>query len=125
MVNHKQEGASPPLQDGREIGRMPLSTVLRSLATRMDNSLGPPAFGKSCRAGVGIECRVSGTQFAAGSQRSGIDLVSHLNRCTHSQRRRTGDTGYFSRKQFAQASIRLLDPKGVNPDLEENDLVDG
>ena len=33
------------------------------------------------------------------------------------------DTGYFSRKLFAQVSICPLDPKGVNPDLEENDLV--
>lgn len=37
-----------------------LFIVLRFLVIRMDNSFGLFVFGKSCRAGVGIECRVFG-----------------------------------------------------------------
>lgn len=34
------------------------------------------------------------------------------------------DAGFFWRKLLFQASFFLLDPKGVDPDLEESDLVD-
>lgn len=35
------------------------------------------------------------------------------------------DTGFFWRKLLFQARICLYDPKGVDPDPEESDLVDG
>lgn len=74
MVNVRQQRASPVLQDWREAGHTPLSAVLRTLASGMDDSLKPPTLGRTAGQRVGLECCVSGTQFAPGSQKSGLPL---------------------------------------------------
>lgn len=63
--------------------------------------------------------------FAPGPQRSGLDscLPFHTSPSPMSPGRK-GNTGQFSGKLLAQASACLLDPKGVDCDLEEDGFLE-
>lgn len=78
-----------------------------------DNSLKLPTLGENCRIRDGNAVSL-GAQFVPGSQRSGLHVCITLKWGPYEvQPGRKVDTDYCSRKLFSQASIRLLDPKGV------------